>query len=133
MASWRFGIGNLVSRAANAPVAVAPAVEDPLLPLVNLGSGYPDEQGGLTWRSDGAYAIDFDLNLLAVSSERADAPAWGTNFTPSTAALEPIADPKECGLYNAPQGRSGASRLKDVVAVGNYSVVGLPRRPKSRG
>ena len=74
MASWRFAVGNLVSRAAAPPAAVSPAAADADLPLANLGTGYPDQQGALQWRSDGTYAIDFDLNLLATSSARADAP-----------------------------------------------------------
>jgi len=59
--------------------------------------------------------------------------AWGTTFTAGNALLEPIADPRECGLYTAPVGVSGPARLQDVVAVGNYSVIGLPRRPRSEG
>ncbi len=74
MSDWRYSVGNLVNRAIAAPAAVSPAAQDPLLPLSNLGSGYPDEQGGLQWRSDGTYAIDFDLNLLADESDSAAAP-----------------------------------------------------------
>ncbi len=74
MESFHFSVGNLVTRAASDPAAVAPAAADTLLPLSNLGTGYPEEQGGLQWRSDGAYDIDFDLNLLADDSDRADAP-----------------------------------------------------------
>jgi len=74
MATWKYSIGNLVSRSPYDPVGVSPATEDTLIPLTNLGSGYPDEQGGLTWRSDGVYDIDFDVNMLAISTSRADAP-----------------------------------------------------------
>lgn len=74
MGTWRYSIGNLAARAPAAPAAVSPAAEDSLVPLANLADGYPDSLGGLEWRSDGAYDIDFDLNLLATASERADAP-----------------------------------------------------------
>jgi len=102
MASWRFSIGNLVSRAANPPVAVAPAAADTLLPLASLGTGYPDQQGGLQWRSDGTYGIDCDLNLLAASSERADAPTgwWDLlNVLAGTPGLP--ANPPDWGTYAA--------------------------------
>lgn len=74
MASWRFAIGNLVSRAPAAPAAVSPAAEDTLYPLESWGTGYPDQQGGFQWRADGSYEADLDLNLLADESDRADAP-----------------------------------------------------------
>ncbi len=109
MASWKFGIGNLVSRAASYPVAVAPAVADTLLPLANLGSGYPDEQGGLQWRDDGAYDLDFDLNLLVASSDRADAPTgWLDllNYLAGTPGLP--ANPPDWGNYD---GRNPALRF----------------------
>jgi len=109
MASWRFSVGNLLSRAPAAPVAVSPAVADTLLPLTNLGSGYPDGQGGLAWRSDGAYAIDFDINLLAATSTRADAPTgWADllNILGGTPGLP--ANPPSWGNYG---GRNPALRL----------------------
>jgi len=109
MADWRFSVGSLVSRAPRAPVAVAPAAADALLPLANLGTGYPDQQGGLTWRSDGAYAIDCDLNLLAETSAAADAPTgWRDllNVLAGTPGLP--ANPPDWGNYG---GRNPALRL----------------------
>lgn len=109
MADWKFGVGSLVGRAAIDPAAVAPAAAAALLPLSNLGSGYPDEQGGLQWRSDGTYAIDFDLNLLADESERADAPTgWVdlVNLLSGTPGLP--ANPADWGNYGA---RNPALRL----------------------
>lgn len=109
MPSWSFSVGNLVSRAAADPAAVAPAAADSLLPLANLGTGYPDEQGGLTWRSDGAYAVDFNLNLLAASSSTADAPTgWRDllNILGGTPGLP--ANPPDWGNYG---GRNPALRL----------------------
>src|SRR3990172_6830649 len=73
MAVWRYVVGNLARRAPTLPVAVSPALEDTELPLANLADDYPDTLGGLQWRSDGAYDVDFYLNLRAGSSERADA------------------------------------------------------------
>lgn len=109
MASWRFGIGNLVSRAVADPAAVAPAVADTVMGLANLGSGYPDQRGALQWRSDGAYEIDFDLNLLAASSSRSDAPTgWLdlVNLLSGTPGLP--ANPPDWGGYGA---RATALRL----------------------
>lgn len=72
--AWTYSIGNLSQRAPRSPVAVSPATADALYPLWQLGSGYPDQQGALTWLSAGAYSIDFDLNLLRSTSDRSDAP-----------------------------------------------------------
>jgi len=102
MATWGYAIGSLVGRSALAPVAVSPATFDALLPATNLGNGYPDELAGFTWRSDGAYAVDFDLNLLANASERADAPTgWADylNFLAGTPGLP--ANPPDWGNYGA--------------------------------
>lgn len=92
---WQYSIGNLARRAPADPVAVSPATEDSLLPLANLANDYPDEQGGLTWRSDGVYDVDFDLNMLAITSSRADAPTGWSDLlnllagTPGLAAEPP--------------------------------------------
>lgn len=106
---WSISVGNLASRAPRAPAAVSPAAEDPELPLEQLGSGYPDEEGALAWRSDGSYAIDFDLNLLASSSERMDAPTgWLDllNVLGGTPGLP--ANPPDWGTYAA---RANSLRL----------------------
>ncbi len=102
MESFRFSVGSLVTRGASDPAAVAPAAADTLLPLSNLGSGYPDEQGGLQWRSDGAYDIDFDLNLLADDSERADAPTGWADLPLYLAGMPGLpANPPDWGNYGA--------------------------------
>lgn len=72
--AWGYSIGNVMTRAPKAPVAVSPALADTIMPLSNLGSGYPDQLAALQWRSDGVYAIDIDSDLLAHTSEREDAP-----------------------------------------------------------
>jgi hypothetical protein len=74
MATWQFSIGNLAQRAAHDPEPVSPAVSDTLLPLTNLSTGYPDEEAAFEWRSDGNYAVTVNLNLLANTSDRTDAP-----------------------------------------------------------
>jgi hypothetical protein len=100
MASWRFAVGNLVSRAPAPPAAVSPAAADADLVLANLGSGYPDQQGALQWRSDGTYALDFDLNLLATSSSRADAPTgWADLLNILSGAPGLSAHPPDWGTY----------------------------------
>ena len=109
MALWRYVIGNLARRAPAVPVAVSPALEDTELPLANLADDYPDTLGGLQWRSDGAYDIDFDLNLLAGSSQRADAPTgWADllNYLAGTLGLP--ANPPDWGSYG---GRNPALRF----------------------
>lgn len=109
MGSWRYSIGNLVGRAIASPVPVAPATEDALLPLSKWGTGWPDDQGGFSWRADGAYAADFDLNLLADDSDRADAPTgWLDllNVLGGTPGLP--ANPPDWGNYGA---RNPALRL----------------------
>jgi hypothetical protein len=109
MASWQFGIGNLARRAPAAPVAVAPAAEDSLLPFTNLANDFPDEQGGFDWRSDGVYDVDFDLNLLAITSSRADAPTGWSDlllFLAGTPGLP--ANPPDWGSYG---GRTSVLRV----------------------
>lgn len=109
MALWRYSVGNLVSRAVVAPAAVSPALEDALLPLVNLGSGYPDAMGGFQWRSDGAYAVDFDLNLLADDSENAAAPTgWFDLLLVLAGSPGLSANPADWGSYGS---RSPALRI----------------------
>jgi len=102
MADWRFSIGNGVLRAANPPAAVSPAAADADLALSNWRTGYPDQLGAFQWRSDGTYAADLDLNLLAASSERADAPTgWYDllNYLAGTPGLP--ANPPDWGTYAA--------------------------------
>lgn len=70
--------------------------------------------------------------LVIESLVMVEAPAWGTTFA-ARAMLEPIVDAKECGLYNGPEGFSGPQRERGVVAAGNYSVIGKPRRQRSEG
>jgi hypothetical protein len=72
--SWDYSVGNLAQRCANAPAAVAPAAGDSLLSLDHLANGYPDQEAAFTWRSDGTYAADVDINMLASASDRSDAP-----------------------------------------------------------
>lgn len=102
MASWRFSVGNIVSRAFDPPAAVAPAAEDTLLPLVNLGDGYPDQQGGLQWLATGAYGVDFDTNMLADDSDRADAPTGWLDYLYLLAGTPGLpADAPDWGAYGA--------------------------------
>lgn len=109
MATWNYSVGNLVGRAAVDPAAVSPATEDPLLPLVNLGDGFPDDLGSFAWRADGTYEVDFDLNLLADESARADAPTGWTDFLNMVAGTPGLpANPPDWGSYAA---RNPALRL----------------------
>jgi hypothetical protein len=113
MAAWKYGIGNLLSRAPVSPVAVSPAVEDTLLPLANLGSGYPDQRGAFQWRAEGDYEADLDLNLLAASSERTDAPTgWFDllNYLAGSPGLP--AAPPDWGTY---AGRSALRLFRPIA------------------
>lgn len=133
MALWKYSVGNLLSRAALAPVAVSPAVADPVLALSRLGSGYPDSLAALAWRSDGTYDIDCDLNLLAASSTRADAPTgWFDllNYLAGTPGLP--ATPPDWGTYG---GRTALRFFRptaqhvDVMPGEQVKITGSIRRP----
>jgi hypothetical protein len=60
-------------------------------------------------------------------------PVGGT-WVAGNSIMEPTKNPGNSGLYVAPLGVSAAMvPLQDVVATGNYSMVGMPRRKRSRG
>ena len=62
-----------------------------------------------------------------------DPPEW-LSVTMGNSIMEPFKDPKTMGLYIAPFGVGSAMVPQaDVVTSGNYSVIGLPRRKRSRG
>lgn len=113
MASWRFSIGNGVLRAANPPAAVSPAAADAILSLDKWRTGYPDQEGGFAWRSDGTYAADLDMNLLASSSERADAPTgWYDLLNYLAGAPGLPATPPDWGTYG---GRTALRLFRPVA------------------
>jgi hypothetical protein len=100
--AWSFSIGNLAQRAAVAPAVVAPAASDALLPLTNLATGYPDQEGSFTWRSDGIYKVDLDCNMLAASSSKADAPTGWRDLLLGLAGTPGLnANPPEQGTFAA--------------------------------
>jgi len=108
MANWTYSVGNLLTRAPAAPVASGGSLEDPLYPLADLGSGHPDEPSRWRRNDAGDYRAELDLNQLASSSDRADAPTgWAdlTNFLEGQAGL-PV-DPPDYGDYG---GRVGVLR-----------------------
>jgi len=109
MGLWRFAIGNAVRRAASAPVASLASLEDSLFPLSALGNGETDEPARWQRNSSGLYAADIDLNQLASSSPRQDAPTgWFDflNLANGTPGLP--ADPPDWGAYG---GRNPALRF----------------------
>lgn len=93
--AWKLALGNLITRAPAFGVA-ASSTEDPYFPLSEVGNGYPDDPARWLWESDGGYSADFDLNLLAQSSERADAPTGWRDLaltlagTPGLGANPPV-------------------------------------------
>jgi hypothetical protein len=100
--SWSFSLGNLAQRAANAPAANAPSTSDTLLPLAHLATGYPDEEASFTYESDGTYSVAVDLNLLAHSSSRTDAPtAWRDLLLDYAGTPGLSANPPDIATYEA--------------------------------
>lgn len=103
MGNWQIAVGNGVARSAVAPVAFGAAAEDSLYPLSNFGLGQPDTAG--LWERIAApavYAAVVDLNMLANSSPRADAPlGWADflNFAAGTPGLP--ANPPVIGTFAA--------------------------------
>jgi len=100
MAVWQYSLGNLISRAPASGVASG-STEDALYPLANLGNGFPDEPARWEWEAAGTYAATFDLNMLATSSARTDAPS-GWRSLPLTLAGTPglPANPPEWGTFD---------------------------------
>lgn len=99
MANWKIALGNLISRAPAFGVASG-STEDPVYPLADLGNGHPDDPSRWLFETDGGYAATFDLNLLAMESDRVDAPSgWAdlTNRLNGTPGLP--ADPPVWGTF----------------------------------
>lgn len=97
MGNWQVAVGNGVFRSAVAPVTFGIPQEDPLYPLSNFGLGQPDTAA--RWERIAApavYAAVVDLNMLANSSPRADAPTGWADFinaaagTPGLPANPPV-------------------------------------------
>jgi len=97
MGNWQVAVGNGVFRSAVAPVTFGIPQEDPLYPLSNFGLGQPDTAA--RWEripAPAIYAAVIDLNMLAASSPRADAPLGWADFlnaaagTPGLPANPPV-------------------------------------------
>ncbi len=73
------------------------------------------------------------MAVLYIDGLMPEEPTTQGAFAPanSTALLEPWGDPKECGLYQCPQGPRAVYDGRPAQT-GNASFV-LPRRPISRG
>jgi hypothetical protein len=97
--AWRLGIGNLIAR-ATASGAAAGSYASGLYPLSNLGNGYPDEPARWLFETDGGYSATFDLNLLATSSARSDAPTGWADLALKHAGTPGLpANPPENGTF----------------------------------
>ena len=97
-----YSIGNLAQRAVLAPVCVAPSAPDSLLPLSRLANGQPDEQASFEWTSTGLYKADLDLNMLAATSLRADAPTGWRDMLLALASTPGLpASPPDWGSYGS--------------------------------
>lgn len=99
-AIWQFSIGNVVKRAPTKPVVTG--TPNTLYPASRWGDGFADTPGGWTFDASGAYAADFDLNLLSATTDRVDAPlGWADlpNLLAGTPGLP--ANPIETGTFAA--------------------------------
>lgn len=100
--AWQFAIGNALTRAAASPVAALASVGDTLFPLSALGNGLTDEPGRWARNASGLYAADCDLNWLASSSPRADAPTGWYDFLNLVAGTPGLpANPPDWNTYAA--------------------------------
>lgn len=98
---WAMSIGNLASRAVRDPVGVSQSAEDPLLPFEDMANGHPDEQAAFLWKADGHYEADLDLNLLAETSARSDAPSGWVDYLNLLAGTPGLpANPAAWGGYD---------------------------------
>lgn len=98
--AWKLALGNLITRAPAFGVA-AGSTEDPYFPLSEVGNGYPDDPARWLWESDGIYSADFDLNLFAQSSARADAPTGWRDLVLTLAGTPGLgANPPEVGTFD---------------------------------
>ena len=101
MGNWQVAVGNGVARSAVAPVTFGIPQEDPLYPLSNFGLGQPDTPA--LWERIGApavYAAVVDLNMLANSSPRADAPLGWADFINAAAGTPGLpANPPVIGTF----------------------------------
>lgn len=101
MSGWRFAVGNLITRAGSFGVASG-ATEDPLYPLSKLGNGYPDEAARFLLETDGVYAVTFDLNLLRLTTDRADAPiGWADLINANSGTPGQFTSPPDRATYFA--------------------------------
>jgi hypothetical protein len=109
MAAWQFAVGNALRRAARAPVAALASVEDDLFPLSALGDGLTDSPARWARNAAGLYAADIDLNMLAETSSRQDAPTGWADFLNAITGTPGLpADPPDWGSY---AGRNPALRF----------------------
>jgi hypothetical protein len=100
--AWKSSLGNLITRAPGFAVAGGDSEEDPLYPLSDIGNGYPDDPSRFLLDTDGEYQADFDLNLLAMSSLRTDAPSGWRNLSLALAGTPGLgANPPEWGTFES--------------------------------
>jgi len=100
--AWSISVGNQAQRTSRAAVAVSPAVADALLPLSRIANGHPSDEVSFEWRGDGAYKADIDLNALAETSDRADAPTgWRDALLAFANTPGLSANPPDWGTYGS--------------------------------
>lgn len=100
MADWKFALGNLITRAATVGAASGGSAEDPLYPISQIGNGHPDDPSRFVWETDGIYTAAFDLNQLAWTSDRTDAPLGWRDLTLTLAGTPGLpTNPVEFGTF----------------------------------
>lgn len=97
---WKLSVGNLVSRAPAAPVVAGGGAMVAEYPLSDLGNGHPDDPARWVWAAGGVYSATFDLNLLATSSARVDAPSGWLDLALTLSGTPGLgANPPEWGTF----------------------------------
>jgi hypothetical protein len=107
--AWKLSVGNLIARAPATPAVGGGGSMLAEYPMSDLGNGHPDDPVRWTWSGGGTYSATFDLNLLAQSSDRTDAPSgWAdlTNTLAGTPGLPP--NPPTWGTY---EGRANSLKV----------------------
>lgn len=110
---WKLALGNLISRAPAVPVATGAAAEDALYPFADLGNGHPCDPSRWEWDNGGEYVAEFDLNLLAATSARTDAPSGWADLALKLAGTPGLsANPPEWGTF---EGEANSLKLYNAI------------------
>lgn len=100
--AWRLAVGNLVSRAPAVPAVGGGGSMLVEYPMTDIANGHPDDPVRWTWSAGGVYSASFDLNLLAQTSDKTDAPSGWRDLALTLMGTPGIgANPPEWGTFAA--------------------------------